>query len=65
MAENKKRAPKNLYVPKKPTFQRCNYPDVFESNVGYLVTFADENLYWGYSKHVARLLVNCMKAQCY
>lgn len=40
-------------------------PDIPEYSTGYLVCKGNETLYWGYSRHVARLIALVMAADYY
>jgi hypothetical protein len=40
-------------------------PEINQCSAGYLVMRGEEQLYWGYSHHVARLLAFVMRAEVY
>lgn len=55
-------------VPRLPNFrnERQNvYTKIHETMSGYMVVQGDNQLYWGYSKDVARLVTNSMRTICY
>ncbi|BAH72941.1 hypothetical protein [Ralstonia phage phiRSL1] len=42
--------------------RKTQYPDIPYHSAGYLVMIGDDELYWGYSHHVARLVAHVMRA---